>query len=102
MSIRIINSGSTGAPDVAVVGLEFLVQIGQRHPHKDIHSAQEVVVWDTIFEPEVAEQLALVALAPPHLRRPIIVRAPAADQAQMTESPFGRHLKPLSTASTLN
>jgi hypothetical protein len=46
------------------------LQIGQRHPHKDIHSAQEVVVWDAIFAPEVVEQLALVVTCAHHCPRP--------------------------------
>lgn len=41
---------------------------------------------DTFLEPELAEQLALIPPLPSHHRR-----AAAADQAQLTESPFGGH-----------
>jgi hypothetical protein len=43
------------AADVAVVGLQLLVQFGQRHRYEDVHPPQQVVLRDAIFEPELVE-----------------------------------------------
>ena len=70
--------------DLAVVGLQFLVQIGQCRCHKHVDPSQQVVRRDTVIEMELVEQLALVPSAPPH-HRPVLRR----QSSQQTESPFG-------------
>jgi hypothetical protein len=52
----------------AVMGLELLVQVGERHRHKHVHATQQVVRGDPIFEPELVEQAGLIPPLPPHHR----------------------------------
>jgi hypothetical protein len=54
--------------DVAVVGLELLVQVGESHRHEHVHPSQQMVLGDAIFEPKLIEQTALIAPLPPHHR----------------------------------
>ena len=78
------------AADVAVMGLELLVQVGERHRHEHVHPPQQVVLGDAIFEPELVEQPALIAPLPPH-HRPAL-RCRSIDQPP--ESRFAGLLKP--------
>ena len=77
--------------DVAVVGLQLLVQVGERHRHEHVDPAQQMVLGNAIFEPELVEQPALIPPLPPHhrpaLRLPIINQPP--------ESRFGGHSQAL-------
>jgi hypothetical protein len=54
--------------DVAVMGLELFVQVGKRYRHEHVHAAQQMVLGDPIFQPELVEQTALIAPLPPHHR----------------------------------
>src|SRR5665648_741344 len=76
-----------GASDVAVVGLQFLVKIGQGSRHKHIDPAQKMVLRNAIIEAELVEQLALVSPLPTHHPPVLRRRCP-----QQTESPFGANL----------
>jgi len=51
------------------MGLEFLVQVGQRHRHEHVHAAQQVVLRDAIFKPELVKQAALISPLSTHHRR---------------------------------
>ena len=50
------------------MGLELIVQIGKRSRHEHVHPAQQVVLRDAIFEPELVEQTPLIAPPPTHHR----------------------------------
>ena len=76
-----------GASDVAVVGLQFLVQVGQCRRHKHVDPSQQIILRNAIIEAELVEQLALVPLLPAHLRPVLHRRSP-----QQTKSPFGATL----------
>ena len=54
--------------DVAVVRLELLVQVGERHRHKHVHPPQQMVLGDAIFEAKLVEQAALITSQSPHHR----------------------------------
>jgi hypothetical protein len=54
--------------DVAVMGLELLVEVGERHCREHIDPSQQMVLGDAIFEPELVEQPALIPPLPPHHR----------------------------------
>ena len=76
------------ASDVAVVGLQFLMEVGQGSRHKHVDPSQKMILRNAIIETELVEQLALVPPPPPHHRRiPRRRRSP-----QQTESPFGATL----------
>src|SRR6185369_11524066 len=75
--------------DVAVMGLEFLVQVAESHRHEHIHSPQQVVLGDAIFEPELVEQTPLITPLPTHHRPP-----PLPMINQPPESRFAASLKP--------
>jgi len=53
-----------GTTYLAVEGLERLVQIGKRNRDEAVHAPQQVTLRDAIFQPELIEQLALIALPP--------------------------------------
>ena len=53
-----------GTADVAVMGFELLVQVGERHRHEHVHAAQQVVLGNAIFKPEFVEQAALMPCKP--------------------------------------
>ena len=53
-------------PNVAVMGLQLLVQIGKRDRHEHVDPTQQMVLGNAIFEPELVEQTALIPLLPPH------------------------------------
>jgi hypothetical protein len=76
-----------GASDVAVVGLQFLVEVGQCPRHKYIDPSQKMVLRNAIIEAELVEQLTLVPPLPTH-HRPVLRRR----SRQQTESPFGTAL----------
>ena len=50
------------------MGLELLVQVGERHCREYVDPSQQVVLGDPIFEPELVEQPALIPPLPPHHR----------------------------------
>src|SRR5215813_15227964 len=50
------------------MGLELLVEVGERHRHKHVDATQQVVLGDPIFQPELVEQAALIPPLPPHHR----------------------------------
>jgi len=62
-----------GASDVAVVGLQFLVQVGQGSCHNYVDPAQKMALRNAIIEAELVEQLRLIPSPlthhPPILRR---------------------------------
>src|SRR3990170_6345788 len=58
-----------GASDVAVVGLEFLVKVGQCSRHKHVDPSQKMVVWNAIIEAELIEQLSLIPSPATHHHR---------------------------------
>ena len=76
-----------GASDVAVVGLQFLVKVGQCSRHKHVDPSQKMVLRNAIIEAELVEQLALVPPLPTH-HRP----SPPSPISEQTESLFGGHL----------
>jgi len=76
-----------GASDIAVVGLQFLVEVGQCRRHKHVDPSQKMVLRNAIIEAELVEQLALVPPLPTHHRPVLRRRSP-----QQTESPFGATL----------
>jgi len=41
--------------------LEFLVQIGERRHHEHVHPSPQMALRDSVLEPELVEQPALVA-----------------------------------------
>ena len=55
--------------DLAVVGLQPLVHIGERRHHKTIDTPQQVVLRDAIIEMELIEKACLIAAPPTHHRR---------------------------------
>jgi hypothetical protein len=56
MSIRIISSGvDGGTTDLAVVGLQRLMQIGKRNGGEDVHASQQMTLRDAVFQPELVE-----------------------------------------------
>jgi hypothetical protein len=61
-----------GASDVAVVGLQLLVAVGQRSRHKHVDPSQKMILRNAIIEAELVEQLALVPLLPTHPIRKIL------------------------------
>src|SRR5512138_3711093 len=71
------------------MGLEFLVQVAESHRHEHIHSPQQVVLGDAIFEPELVEQTPLITPLPTHHRPP-----PLPMINQPPESRFAASLKP--------
>src|SRR5665648_658399 len=83
-----------GASDVAVVGLQFLVKIGQCSRHKHIDPAQKMVLRNAIIEAELVKQLALVSPLPTH-HRPSSV-ADVLSRRNHRSAPIST---PLSTAS---
>jgi hypothetical protein len=78
-----------GAADVAIVGLELLVQVGERRRHEHVHPPQQVVLGYAIFQPELVEQPALIAPLPTHHHPP-----PLLPIDQPPESRFAGLLKP--------
>jgi hypothetical protein len=76
-----------GTPDLAVVGLQLLVEVGQSSRHDQVYPAQKMTLRNAIIEAELIEQLTLVPPLPPHHRR-----IPVANLPQQTESPFGASL----------
>src|SRR5665811_2172499 len=84
-----------GASDVAVVGLQFLVEVGQRSRHKHVDPSQKMVLRNAIIEAELVEQLALVSPLPTH-HRPSSV-ADVLSRRNHRSAPIST---PLSTAST--
>jgi hypothetical protein len=42
------------------------VEIGERSCNEQVHSAQQVLLWDAIFETKLIEQPALIPSPPPH------------------------------------
>ena len=44
-------------------------QIAEHRRHKDIDAPEQVVLWDTIIEPEFIEQARLIDGLPTHHRR---------------------------------
>ena len=49
-----------GASDIAVVGLQFLVEVGQCSRHKHVDPSQKMVLRNAIVEAELVEQLGLI------------------------------------------
>jgi hypothetical protein len=44
-----------GASDIAVVGLQFLVEVGQCRRHKHVDPSQKMVLRNAIIETELVE-----------------------------------------------
>jgi len=57
------------ASDVAVVRLQFLVQVGQCSRHNYIDPAQKMVLRNAIIKAKLVEQLGLIPPPTPHHRR---------------------------------
>ena len=58
-----------GAADVAVMRLQFHVEVRKRSRRNDVDPSQKVVLRDAVFEAELVEQLGLITLSPTHHRR---------------------------------
>src|SRR5262245_20745552 len=71
------------------MGLELLVQVGERHRNEHVHAPQEVVLRDAILQPKLVEQPALIAPLPPHPRP-----SPLPPINQPPESRFAALLNP--------
>ena len=74
--------------NVAVERPQATMQIGKGCGDKDVQPPQQMVRRDHVVEIELIEQLPLLAILPPHHRRPLPLSC-----AQL-ESPFGIALNP--------
>ena len=83
--------------DVVVMRLELLMQVGEHRCHEHVHAAQQVVLRDAIFEPELVEQRALIPPLAPH-HRPVLRCRSSISHRNHGSRPLSS--PPFSTAST--
>lgn len=57
-----------GGRDAGEAGAICSVQVGERRRDEHVNRPKQMALRDAIFEPELAEQPALIPLAPPHHR----------------------------------